>query len=149
MQNKNIIVSTAVAAVLILGAGCFSNTTVQVNNTNASLLTNVSVSTNSTTTGSFDTSSTSASTVTYTSAGVSPSSLTVSSGTTVVFVNNDAVSHQLASNPHPTHTGLPGFQGTINPGGTFSFTFTKTGTFGYHDHLDPFSAKWQGTVVVQ
>lgn len=76
--------------------------------------------------------------------------LTVAAGTTVVFKNSDTASHQIASNPHPVHTDLPGFDtGPIAPGASASFPFTKIGSWGYHDHLDAFNANLQGTVIVQ
>lgn len=86
--------------------------------------------------------------VSVTDTGFEPATLTVPSGTTVVFTNNGQAAHQPASDPHPAHTGLPGFDAKrgLATGETYSFTFTKTGTFGYHDHLR-FQSK--GTIVVQ
>ena len=75
-----------------------------------------------------------------------PSTLTVKAGTTVTWTNQDSTSHQVASNPHPAHTDLPGLDsGTLSQGQTYSFTFTTKGTFGYHCHLHP---SMQGTIVV-
>ena len=78
-------------------------------------------------------------TIEMTSSGFSPSNITVTSGTTVVFKNTDTKPHWPASNPHPTHTDLPGFDAlkSIDPGQSYSFTFTKVGTWGFHDHLNP------------
>jgi plastocyanin len=75
--------------------------------------------------------------ITITSAGYSPSNVSVKSGTKVIFQNNDNKGHWPASNPHPTHTDLPGFDSgkAIPSGGSYSYTFTKVGTWGYHDHL--------------
>lgn len=75
--------------------------------------------------------------ITITSAGYSPSNITVKSGTKVIFQNNDTKGHWPASNPHPTHTDLPGFDAlkAIPAGGSYSYTFTKVGIWGYHDHL--------------
>ena len=87
--------------------------------------------------------------VTITAGGFNPSILTVKAGTTVTFTNNDIIGHWVASNPHPSHTGLAGFDAKAAVaalGGTYSYTFTKTGSFGYHDHLNP---SLTGTVVVQ
>ncbi len=88
-------------------------------------------------------------TVTVTSAGLNPKSPTVSAGTTITFVNQDSVTHQITSKPHPVHTDLPGFDLVIAAGSSRSFTFTRVGSWGYHDHLSPFDSKFQGTVTVQ
>ncbi len=77
-----------------------------------------------------------------------PATLTVKAGTTVTFVNNGQALHWPASNPHPIHTGMPGFDSRkgLATGETYSFTFTKAGTFGMHDHLN---TRLIGTIVVQ
>jgi plastocyanin len=87
-------------------------------------------------------------TVSITDTGFEPATVTVAPGTTVTFVNNGQAAHWPASNPHPTHTGLPGFDAlkALATGESYSFTFTKVGTWGYHDHLNP---RVGGTVVVQ
>ncbi len=87
-------------------------------------------------------------TISATASGFSPQSVTIASGTTVTFKNNGSASVWPASNPHPIHNGLPGFDAKagIKPGETYSFTFTKTGTFGFHDHLNPSVG---GTIIVQ
>jgi plastocyanin len=82
--------------------------------------------------------------------GIFVPTVSVAPGTVVSFFNDDQVGHWIASDPHPEHSGLPGFdpQSTIRPGASFEFTFTRAGTFTYHDHADPLNAKFQGTVVV-
>ncbi len=88
------------------------------------------------------------STVNYTDQGFNPSSLTVKSGTTVTFINQSSNPMWVASDPHPTHTKLPKFDGLKNipKGGSYQFTFTKTGTWGYHNHLAPADL---GRIIVQ
>ncbi len=88
-------------------------------------------------------------TVTYTSQGFSPKSITVPLGTTVTFVNQSGNQMWVASAPHPTHQGydgttkdqhcVAGYSGAkpfdeCSAGTAFSFTFTKAGTWGYHNH---------------
>lgn len=87
--------------------------------------------------------------VTITNSGFVPSTLTVKKGQTVKWVNSDVSPHRVASNPHPTHTGLPGFdsKNNIDKDASYSFNFDKSGTFGYHDHLNP--QTFNGVVVVQ
>ena len=91
-----------------------------------------------------------------TSEGFSPSTLTITQGTTVTFTNTDTSSHRPASNPHPTHTGYPE-EGTcsgssfdscdpIATGESWSFTFNEEGTWNYHDHMSP---GLTGTIIVE
>lgn len=47
--------------------------------------------------------------VAYSQSGFSPDTLKVKVGTVVTFKNDDSGSLWIASNPHPTHTGYPGF----------------------------------------
>lgn len=86
--------------------------------------------------------------VDMTSTGFSPDAITVTSGTVVVFKNMDTTPHQPASDPHPSHTDLPGFDSRqgVAPGASYSFTFVKTGKWGYHDHL---FSNHLGSVTVQ
>jgi len=78
-------------------------------------------------------------TVRMTDAGYSPKVLKIKQGQTVEFVNDSKTDYWPASDPHPTHTDYPGFdaQKTILPGGSWDFTFNRTGTYGYHNHLAP------------
>lgn len=87
-------------------------------------------------------------TVTATDTGFSPSQLTIKSGETVVFLNQSSSAVWPASDPHPIHTGLPGFDAKhgLAHGESYEFTFVKTGSFGYHNHLNPST---RGTIVVE
>jgi plastocyanin len=80
--------------------------------------------------------------------GFSPSSLTVQSGDTVTFENTSDEDKWPASNVHPTHELYPEFdaKNAVLPGESYSFTFERTGSWGYHDHLNP---ELQGTIVVE
>lgn len=77
-----------------------------------------------------------------------PATLSISAGDTVVFTNNGQALHWPASDPHPVHTDLLGFDAKkgLTTGETYSYVFTKPGTFGMHDHLN---AKVKGTIVVE
>lgn len=80
--------------------------------------------------------------------GFSPASVTISRGTTVIFRNDDSVSHWPASGPHPTHTFCPGFDALrpLATGETYSPTFSEAKTCPYHDHLNP---GVRGTIKVE
>jgi plastocyanin len=88
-----------------------------------------------------------ANSVNYTSNGFEPKSITIKTGQTVTWTNKNSDDLWVASNPHPTHTDYPGFDELkgMSTGQTYSFTFTKVGKWGYHNHLNP---SQQGEVVV-
>lgn len=98
--------------------------------------------------------------VTYNGTSFSPSTVTVKLGGTVTWTDTSG-QMWVASDPHPIHNGYdgttrqehcaPGYTGATpfdecTPGATYSFTFTKSGSWGYHDHLNHSAL---GTVVVQ
>ena len=69
----------------------------------------------------------------------SPASVSVPAGTTVTWTNQDAATHQIASD-----TGA--FMGNpIGQGSSYSFTFTTPGTFPYHCAIHP---SMKGTITV-
>ena len=91
-------------------------------------------------------------TITITSAGVNPARITVSPGTRVTFINNDSRSHEMNSDPHPTHGDCPGIDdiGFIQPGQTkLTGNLSVVRTCGYHDHNQPDVRSLQGQIVVQ
>ncbi len=75
----------------------------------------------------------------------SPATLTIKAGTTVTWKNTTSAAHTVTSDDGKTFDS-----GTSNPiaaqGGTFSFTFTKAGTFAYHCAIHPFM---KATIIVQ
>ena len=87
-------------------------------------------------------------TISMTDAGFSPTTVTISVGTTVNFVNDGQALHWPASAVHPTHEVLPAFDSKrgIATGDTYSFSFTEAGNWNFHDHLNP---QFTGTVVVE
>jgi plastocyanin len=73
-----------------------------------------------------------------TASGFQPSSINITPGTKIIWTNNDKAIHQVASNPYPGDNDLPGMKSEIlNNGQTFEYTFTKEGSFSYHDDLNP------------
>ncbi len=86
--------------------------------------------------------------VVYTEDGFEPETITVSEGDTVTWENRSEVPMWVASDAHPAHTDYPEFDAGegFAPGGSYSFTFDRTGNWGYHDHLSSFRT---GTVVVE
>lgn len=145
-MNKNLIITIVVIVALVGGAVFFmagksskvatenANTTKQpAQQQNAAIPTAATVAAGKT--------------VEYTQNGFVPSSVTIKSGETVTWTNKDTGDLWVASGPHPIHTDYPGFDALKGSptGGTYSFTFTKVGTWKYHNHLKP---GVKGTVVV-
>ena len=94
--------------------------------------------------------------VTYTNSGYSPSALTIKKGEMVIFKNQSSQSMWTASAVHPTHRVYPTTGGClgstfdtctgIQSGGSWSFKFDISGTWKYHNHLNPGDT---GTIDVQ
>lgn len=86
--------------------------------------------------------------VRYTDNGFEPSSLQVSTGTVVAFLNVSSGPMWTASAVHPTHQILPEFDAreAIQPDGSYWYIFTRVGTWGFHDHMNP---QHVGTIVVE
>jgi len=89
-------------------------------------------------------------TVTYSGSSFSPQEVTIKKGGTVTWKNASGANMWVASAQHPTHIVYSGTSRTEHcpdtsrtafdqcvGGGDYSFTFAKTGTWGYHDHLNP------------
>lgn len=77
--------------------------------------------------------------ITYDGKAYTPSQLTIKNGDVVVFKNASTGSFWPASAPHPQHTNYPELdpKASIGAGQNWQFKFTKTGTWGFHDHLNP------------
>ena len=79
------------------------------------------------------------STVSYAEGGFSPAAITVKKGTSVTFENQSTVGMWVASDVHPTHQLLPGFDAkkAVVKGGIYTYTFSKVGTWTFHNHASP------------
>lgn len=86
--------------------------------------------------------------ISYTNSCYSPANRTIKRGETIRFVNNSNRDMWPASDTHPAHNIYPEFDAKkdIAPGGTYSFTFTKVGSWKYHDHN---RVGCTGTITVQ
>jgi plastocyanin len=86
---------------------------------------------------------------TLTTDAYSPNPIQVSVGTTVTWTNNDAQPHTVTSGsngqPDNKFNSSPNFTPLLNPGQTFSFTFTQAGNYPYFCTLHP---NMVGTVSV-
>ena len=78
------------------------------------------------------------STLTTNAFGANP--LTIATGTTISWLNDDNTTHTSAAD------GQQWTSGNIAPGGRFNFAFTSPGRFTYHCQIHP---NMVGTIVVQ
>lgn len=81
--------------------------------------------------------------------GFTPATINIKKGDVVTWTNDNDSPVHIASDPHPTNDILPGLDSeeSLNKGDSYSYTFEKSGTFTYHDHLNPL--KYTGTIVVE
>lgn len=94
--------------------------------------------------------------ITYTDTGYAPVTLQIKKGETVTFKNQSSQSMWTASAFHPTHTIYPTTGGClgstfdackgVQPNENWSFRFDISGTWKYHNHLNPGDV---GTIVVE
>jgi plastocyanin len=70
-----------------------------------------------------------------------PGTVTIQVGDTVTWTNNDAMPHTATSTDDPAT-----FDGEMQPGESFSFTFEEEGTFAYFCEIHP---QMEGTIVVE
>lgn len=80
-------------------------------------------------------------------AGFYPREITIHVGDAVTFVTKRNQEFWPASDPHPTHEYLKGFDanGPISPGKRWTYIFREAGTWSYHDHLD---VSFRGEIIV-
>lgn len=99
--------------------------------------------------------------IVFTDSGFSPKSVTIAKGGAVTFVDQSGRGMWVASDAHPTHTQFDGTSRSQHctsgyagqapfdqcaVGSSYSFTFNKAGSFGFHNHA---AAQFAGTVIVQ
>ena len=83
---------------------------------------------------------------------VSPSTVTITRGGRVTFVNNHSRPHDMQSDPHPEHTDCPELAavGFLSPGQSHtSSNFNTARTCGFHDHNEPDTAGLKGRIIIQ
>jgi plastocyanin len=78
--------------------------------------------------------------VSITASGFTPAQATVVAGETVTWTNNDSVDRQVVSDANAFSSP------TLRPGTSYTFRFTRAGTFAYHDGT---RAAEKGTIVVR
>ncbi|MEX0877513.1 MAG: cupredoxin domain-containing protein [Candidatus Spechtbacterales bacterium] len=79
--------------------------------------------------------------------GFYPSSITIRKGDTIKFVTTRNQDFWPASDPHPTHEYLDGFDSErpVNFDESWSYTFLSAGSWPFHDHLN---SSYRGEITV-
>lgn len=86
-------------------------------------------------------------TVALSASGFAPQTIKIKFGTKVVWVNKSGATATVNSALHPTHLVYPPLNlNSFEDGQSLSLVFDKSGTYKYHDHLNPSRT---GTVVVE
>lgn len=95
---------------------------------------------------------TSSATITIGSNGVAtPNAVTITQGGRVTFVNNDSRSHDMSSDPHPSHEDCPPLNqvGFLSPGQSkTSGNLNTVRVCGFHDHNLPNVTGLQGRITI-
>ncbi len=85
--------------------------------------------------------------VNLTSSGFNPKTVTIKTGTRVIWVNKSGGDATVNSDVHPTHQLYPPLNlGQFPDGSSVQLVFDKQGAYKYHNHLNPGQT---GTVVVE
>ena len=139
-----VVVIIAIAAWYIFGNKNSNNSSLYGNNNNSSASNQTPSGSNNTPANGANSSQTqSTNKVTIANMAFSPSQITVNKGDTVTWTNNDSTTHTVTDDL--SNVGGPS-SGDIAPGSTYSFTFTKSGSFQYHCSIHP---SMRGTIVVK
>ena len=103
-------------------------------------------------TGSTCTASSTSTTITISNNAVCPQNITVPRGTQVTFVNSDSRTHEMTSDPHPTHEDCP----EINAVGNLvagqnrqTSNLVIARRCGFHDHILFDVKALQGSITIQ
>jgi plastocyanin len=84
-----------------------------------------------------------ANTITIKNFAFSPAMLTIKTGSTVTWKNQDTAPHQIASDPG---TPVSFSSDSLANGASYQFTFTQPGTYTYYCTIHP---NMKGTIIVQ
>lgn len=152
-MNKSYMVILAVIVLVLLGVmfSRFSNNATS-NTDNNQQVTNTpttsSISSESSSSSQTSSQNEIATAIEYTAGGFTPSTVTIKKGQTVKWTNTTDQPMWVASAPHPQHTDYPEFDQLkgVENGESYMFTFGKTGTWKFHNHLN---SKDFGKVIVE
>lgn len=142
MTSKQVIGAAIVGGLVILAAGAAF---LLYPMTDQKTVKSESASTNTKQTAS-ETPLNSSLTIVFTDSGFEQSKYTVKKGQTITVKNQSSNELEFASDEHPSHRQQPELN--IAPtatGASTTFTPTKTGTWGFHDHI---RSQFTGELIV-
>ncbi len=143
----NKILIAAVGIIVIIGGVFLLSSNANKNSTSTQTIVPTQTETQATTSPTIQEDTASGAAVTLASNGFNPTTLTVKVGTKVAWTNKSGENATVNSTPHPTHTAYPPLNlGSFADGASVSLVFDKTGSYGYHNHLN---ASQTGTVIVE
>lgn len=163
MNSKNVLIAILVIALIAVGAYAFSTNRVAAPSNEVAVKEVGAESTGSAVDNEED-GGPAFKVITLTENGFFPASVSVARGETVRFINDSSRGMWVGTDEHPTHTEYDGTStrehcvNGMNTGTSFDqcasvakgefwdYTFEKTGTFGFHNHV---GASNTGTVVVR
>lgn len=145
-MSKSAWVGIVVIVLVLIGGGLWfanknSNDKGSTNSTNSSTSTNTNSSSESNNSSSGSAAPTATDAVSIKDMAFTPADITVKAGTTVTWTNNDSVAHTVTETDSQTGPN----SGNLEPGKTFTFTYSAAGTYKYHCSIHP---NMTGTVTV-
>lgn len=146
-RSTAVLIIVIIVAIVVAGVVALTVNNNSSSNNNSQPAANNSNQSSSSGADQSSTATPAAATITFDGNGFSPDTVTVKSGNTVAIKNASSQDISFNSDPHPVHTDDTDLNvGIVSPGDTKTFVVTKTGSFGYHDHLDP---SFTGNIVIQ
>ncbi len=142
-MNRNIAI-VAVAAIIVIGALSWyfiAQNARQATATNTTTNSTGNASQMPMSAGTSEQPATTANAVSIKDMAFTPADITVKQGATVSWTNNDSIAHTVTETDGQTGPD----SSSVDPGATYSFTFTKAGTYHYHCSIHP---SMTGTVTV-
>ena len=143
MKKYLLFVAVVLVAAPLLVAGCTSTSNPSPSPSTATVsATTTAATSNASTSIATSSPSTSAASQTVVIQGFSfqPASITIQTGASVTWRNDDSVSHQIVSNTNAFGSSV------LNAGGSYTHAFDQAGTYPYHCGIHPYMT---GTVTVQ
>lgn len=130
-MKKPLVISVLAAAIIVAGGVAWYFATSQTTKTQSSSNSSSSSSDASSDDVQVDEGQNEIVEVTMQNTSFSPKRITIKKGTTVKWINADAIRHNVVASNANNTGGLPTENPLFGKGGTYSFTFETVGTFDY------------------
>lgn len=142
-NSSKVILGIVVVVVIAIGGWYFASGKNKNNSYSSSSNSgsNMNMSSNGSSSSSNSPSPTATDAVTIQNFAFSPANISVKAGTMVTWTNKDSVAHTVTETDGQSGPN----SGDVNPNGTYTFTFSKAGTYHYHCSIH---SEMVGTVTV-